>query len=193
MKKSLLLIAVAFISFASLSAQEVRFGIKGGVNLASISGDDYGLASLDSRTGFHIGGLVEIPLVGKFSVQPEILYSSQGSKYNFFAQDGDIKLDYVTVPIMAKYNIIAGLSAELGPVIGVLVKAEEDDGDTSEDVKELFKSTDVGIGIGASYRLPMGVFFGLRYNKGISDINDDPDNSGKNQNNVFQVSAGYSF
>ena len=123
MKKSLLLIAVAFISFASLSAQEVRFGIKGGVNLASISGDDYGLASLDSRTGFHIGGLVEIPLVGKFSVQPEILYSSQGSKYNFFAQDGDIKLDYVTVPIMAKYNIIAGLSAELGPVIGVLVKA----------------------------------------------------------------------
>ncbi|TXD67771.1 PorT family protein, partial [Aequorivita lipolytica] len=41
--------------------------------------------------------------------------------------------------------------------------------------------------------LNMGVFFSLRYNKGLLDVNDIDGYNGKNQNNVFQVSAGYSF
>lgn len=98
---------------------------------------------------------------------------------------------------MGKYHVIAGLSGELGPVVGILVKAESADYDTGVvgDTKDQFKSVDIGIGIGATYRLPMGVFGSLRYNKGVTDINDinDPDFNAKNQNNVFQISAGYTF
>jgi hypothetical protein len=45
----------------------------------------------------------------------------------------------------------------------------------------------------------MGVFFSLRYNKGLLNVNEEYNilgvnyNTGKNQSNVFQVSAGYSF
>ena len=184
---------IALIVSTSLAQGEVRFGIKGGLNLASLGGDAYvtGTSGFDSRTSFHIGGLVEIPISDKISVQPEVLYSAQGSKFNFGFITGtsDIKLDYLNIPIMGKYHIIAGLSGELGPVIGILVKANG----ASGDVKDMFKKTDIGVGIGATYRLPLGVFGSLRYNKGITDINDDPTVSTKNQNNVFQVSVGYSF
>ncbi|QQX76083.1 MULTISPECIES: porin family protein [Aequorivita] len=195
MKKILLFTAFAIFAFVNSHAQgEFRIGFKAGVNVASIGGDDtFGIGSFGSRTGFHVGALVEIPINEKFSVQPELLYSAKGSNYDFSSGDTDIKLDYIDVPILAKYHIIQGLSAELGPVIGVLVKADADNGDETEDIKEFYKSTDIGIGIGASYRLPMGVFFSLRYNKGLTDINDNPDTNAKNQNNVFQVSAGYSF
>lgn len=192
MKKLILLAAIAVSTVSTSFAQgEVHFGAKAGVNVASIGGDAYlggGFGSFGSRVSFHVGGLVEVPITEKISVQPEILYSSQGSNWDFTGA-GDIQLDYVNFPIMGKYHIIEGLSGELGPVIGVLIKADQ----SGVDVKDSYKSTDIAIGIGATYRLPMGVFFSLRYNKGITDINDISGYTYSNQNNVFQVSAGFSI
>lgn len=196
MKKLFLATVIATLTLTTSFAQgEVRFGFKAGLNLASIGGDAYyaGFGGFDSRTSFHIGALVEIPFTDKISLQPEVLYSAQGSKYNFGFGGTDVMLDYINVPIMGKYHIIAGLSGELGPVIGVLVKAQAKDAGETEDIKEFYKKADIGVGIGASYRLPMGLFGSLRYNKGVSNINDDSDITAKNQNNVFQVSAGYTF
>ncbi|MRT15778.1 PorT family protein [Vitellibacter sp. q18] len=206
MKKLLLFTAVALFAFTTAQSQEFRLGAKAGVNIASIGGDYVG--GLDSRVGFHVGGLVEIPLAGKFALQPEILYSAQGAKYGYFGYDEKIQLDYVNVPIMGKYYIIEGLSVELGPQVGVLVnakfKGEDEDGSYTEDAKDGYKSLDFAVGIGASYRLNNGIFFSLRFNKGIMDISEDEEYydpyddyyysyTYKNQNNVFQISAGYSF
>ncbi len=195
MKKLLLFTVIAFLSYTVAQSQEFRLGAKAGINVASLGGDSYGVGSLGSRVSFHVGGLAEIPLVGKFSLQPELLFSSEGSNYTFTGLDDNLKLDYVRVPVLAKYYIIEGLTAEAGPVFGVLVNAKNDDGD---DIKENFKSFDAAFGIGASYRLDMGVFFSLRYNKGLLNVNEDYEDGGvtysyKNQSNVFQVSAGYTF
>lgn len=190
MKKILLFIVVATLTLSTAESQEIRLGAKLGLNVASLGGDSYGLGSLGSRTSFHIGGLAEIPLSGNFALQPEILYSSEGSDWSFGGANSDIKLDYIRVPVLAKYYIIEGLSAELGPSFGVLVSAESGD----KDVKDAFKTFDAAIAVGASYRLNMGVFFSLRYNKGLLNVNDDGEGSNiKSQSNVFQVSAGYSF
>ncbi|HNP67660.1 MAG TPA: porin family protein [Aequorivita sp.] len=206
MKKLLLFTAVALFALTSVQSQEFRLGAKAGLNVATLGGDSYygGLGSLGSRTSFHIGGLVEIPLMGKFSLQPELLYSSEGSDWSFGTLGEDTKLDFVRVPVLVKFYVIEGLSAEAGPVFGVLVNAEgtyyDDDGDlVSGDAKDYYRSFDAQFGIGASYRLNMGVFFSLRYNKGLLNVNEEyrvlgtTYNTGNNQSNVFQVSAGYSF
>ena len=206
MKKLLLFTAVALFALTSVQSQEFRLGAKAGLNVATLGGDSYygGLGSLGSRTSFHIGGLVEIPLMGKFSLQPELLYSSEGSDWSFGTLGEDTKLDFVRVPVMVKFYVIEGLSAEAGPVFGVLVNAEgtyyDNNGDlVNGDAKDYYRSFDAQFGIGASYRLNMGVFFSLRYNKGLLNVNEEyrvlgtTYNSGKNQSNVFQVSAGYSF
>ncbi|PHR12075.1 MAG: hypothetical protein COA40_09915 [Aequorivita sp.] len=195
MKKLLLFTAIALFTLTSVQSQEFRLGAKAGLNVASLGGDSYGVGSLGSRTSFHLGGLAEIPLMGKFALQPELLFSSEGSNWTFTGLDDNLKLDYIRVPVLAKFYIIEGLSAEAGPVFGVLVNAKNDDGD---DIKENFKTFDAAVGIGASYRLDMGVFFSLRYNKGLLNVNEDYEEGGvtysyKNQSNVFQVSAGYSF
>ncbi len=197
MKKLLLFIAVVALTFSTAQSQEIRLGAKAGLNVASLGGDSYygGVGSLDSRISFHLGALAlaEIPLSEKFALQPEILYSSEGSDYSWALGDNNIKLDYIRVPVLAKYYIIEGLSAELGPSFGVLVSADDRfDG----DAKDRYKSFDAAIAVGATYRLDMGVFFSLRYNKGLLNVNedyvyDDYRYTNKNQSNVFQVSAGY--
>lgn len=203
MKKVFLCAAVAIMSFATAQSQEVRLGIKGGYNMATLTGD--GVDDASSRSSFHIGGLVEVPVSERFSIQPEVLYSSQGAEYTGTLTGVDdskitAKLDYIQVPIMAKFYAAEGFAIEAGPQIGFVAKStaefESTVGDvtvTGEEDMEDIKSTDIGIGVGASYRIPAGLFFGARYNFGLTDINDNPDNNGKINNGVFQLSIGYSF
>lgn len=207
MKKLFFCIAIAAVSVSGAIAQEVRLGAKGGVNFSTLSGDDLG--DVKSRTGFHIGGLVEIPVSERFSIQPEVLYSAQGAKYEEsgtelgvdYSYKTTAKLDYIQVPLMAKFYVVDGFALEAGPQISFLAskKGELDatiGGVTvsSEEDLEDISSIDFSLGAGASYRLPMGVFFGARYNFGLSNVNDSntADNF-KVHNNVFQLSAGYSF
>jgi|SRR5690554_795500 len=204
MKKVLLLAAFAVFALTSVQAQEVRLGVKAGLNMASVGGDNYdyywGGSGFGNKTGFHVGGFVEIPLMGDFALQPEILYSSEGAGYSVGLVNlgSDLKLDYVRVPVLAKYNMpfLEGLSAELGPVFGIMVS---DSGgrelEWGDDVE--FNAFDVQIGIGATYRFNFGLHAGIRYNKGVLNIYDVSAPSGysepKAQSNVFQISAGYSF
>lgn len=190
MRKLSILTALTFLTFLATNAQEFAFGIKGGVNVASLGGGNAyagigGLSSFDSKVSFHVGGVVEVPISEKIAVQPELLYSSQGSNWDFNSSGSSLKLDYVNLPVMVKYYIIEGLIAEAGPLAGFLLSTNAD--------KDDFKSLDIAIGIGAAYKIGDNLFFGLRYNKGIMNINDDPDLNGTNRNNVFQVSAGYAF
>ena len=188
MRKSLFLVVAFFLMLGIAQAQDFNFGVKGGINVASIGGNSYvGLGGFGSKVAFHLGGVAEVPISEKFSIQPELLYSSQGSKWNYNSSDGNLKLDYINLPILGKYHIIKGLSAEAGPVVGYLISTNEE----AEDSR--FSKLDVAFAIGASYRLNDNIFFGLRYNKGILNINNDSNIDGSNQNNVFQIFAGYSF
>ena len=232
MKKLLLFAAIAAFTFTTANAQsEFRIGFKGGVNFASVGGDF--TDNSNGRTSFHIGGLVEIPIMEKLAVQPELMYSSLGNSNEdsgsesyggltySYKEESDLKLDYISIPIMAKYYIIDGLSVEAGPQVSILIKAESEydysetvsgGGETisnsesgTDDVKELFKTLDLGFGIGGSYRLDFGLFFSARYVIGLSNVNDFNNyeiedledfydgKEFKNTNNVLQLSVGYSF
>ena len=185
MKKQSVLTFLLCSLFVSVSAQDFSFGAKGGINIASIGGGTYsGVAGLGSKVSFHLGGVAEVPISEKFAVQPELLYSSQGTKWNFVG-GSNLKLDYVNLPVLGKYYIIERLSAEAGPVVGFLLSTNAE--------KEDYNSLDVALAIGVSYKLNDHIFFSLRYNKGLTDINKNESITVKNQNNVFQIAAGYAF
>ena len=206
MKKVILCGAIALFGFLSANAQEVKFGAKAGVNLATIGGD---VEDADGRTSFHVGGVAEIMISDKFSVQPELLYSAQGlqSEYTetIFGSDvkfeEKLKLDYINLPIMAKFYVAEGLSIEAGPQVGFLISAESEveasfEGDSenqTEDVKDGFKSVDFAAGIGLGYKLDSGLNFSARYTLGLANIAEDAGDDFSIQNNVLQVSLGYMF
>lgn len=199
--KRLLVAALAVVGFGAtgFAQQQVKFGPKAGVNFANLSGVD----DSEMKTGFHVGAVAEIKFNEKFSIQPEVVYSAQGTKFS--SNNAEVKLnnDYINVPILAKYYIVDGFSVEAGPQIGFLMKAEQEGtfgGFTgTSDVKDNYKSIDFGLGLGLAYDLPMGLFFNARYNLGLSKINEDYTvgnityKTDDIKNNVIQVSVGYKF
>lgn len=192
--KKIIMTAAAVMAFAFSNAQEVKFGVKGGINLSNFTGD---IEDNTSKVGFQVGGFAEIKVSDKFSVQPELLYSEQGTKYD---GDEDFKYNfsYLNVPVMAKYYVADKFSLEAGPQIGFLLsaKAKGEEGDISvdADVKDFFETIDLGLNFGAGYDFTENLSAGLRYNLGLLNIakTEDGDDS-KLNNSVFSLSVGYKF
>jgi opacity protein-like surface antigen len=206
MKKIILTVAAVF-AFGFANAQETKFGVKGGLNLANISGD---VEDNSSKIGFNVGGFVEIKVSDKFSVQPELLFSTQGTKEEYSENFGGstinytdkLNLSYLNIPVMAKFYVAEKFSLEAGPQVGFLLsanaKSEATDGTDSlseeEDVKDAFESIDFGLNFGAGYDFTSNLSVGLRYNLGLSNIaKTDSGDDYKISNNVFSVSLGYKF
>lgn len=209
MKKLLIITLVVLFGFTYVNAQDkVQFGVKGGINISTIT-EDVDFVSFDSKTCFHIGVVMELPISDKFSFQPELLYSCQGADYGvefdeeplkaLVTYNGTIKLDYLNIPLMAKYYVAEGFSLEAGPQVGLLLSAKDEyeyPGESGEDdIKDYVKGIDFGVNFGLGYKLEGGLNFGARYNLGLSDANDNTEELGDTtlKNGVFQFSVGYFF
>ncbi|MNK07619.1 hypothetical protein D3C87_255340 [compost metagenome] len=165
------------------------FGIKGGVNLATVTGSDFD--SPDSRTSFHVGVVGEMPVADILSIQAEVLYSGQGFDFEPIpgGDKAEFQLDYINVPVLAKVYVFKGLSLEVGPQFGFLVN-EKIDFKSGEDIElDSAKKFDVGVAGGLTFQTDMGLFASGRYVYGVTDIYDDANI----KNSVFQIGLGYKF
>ena len=180
-----LLVLCALFSFA-----QVNFGLKAGVNFSSFTGSDASGSS--TLTGFHAGGLVNIPISSMFSIQPELLYSGEGAKETG-TSDNKLSLGYINIPVLVQYNSSPdqGIYAETGPQLGILISAKEKDAGVSTDVKSSVKSTAVSWLLGIGYKLSGGVGFGARYAFGLTKIPSDK--TADIKSNVISVSVFKTF
>jgi hypothetical protein len=185
MKKIYLLTFMVMAGFA-VQAQNTDFGLKGGINLATWSNNGSG-AAYQNRLGFNGGLFARVPVTPQLSVQPEVVYSSQGTKYTVGNQEHDLKLNYVNIPVMLQANVGGGLYAEAGPQIGFLVGTADKVGDVETDyfTTQDFKKTDVAVGFGLGYSGLSGFGVDARYNLGLTNINNVGTN--KIKNNVLQI------
>jgi len=192
MKKTILGIAVAIssLTFAQqktkASASPVSFGVKAGLNVASINSDD-----AKAKAGFYGGVFANIPVATSFSVQPEVLYNGLGAKNKDYS-DVKLNLDYISVPVMLQYNVLPELYLEAGPQFSFAISKKIKGNGNSVDVDNYYKGFDFGVGIGAGYYIVQGFGVTARFVAGATDIVEN--NPGDAiRNNVFQVGLAYKF
>ena len=138
MKKTIIILAALLFTIGA-NAQNVKFGLKGGLNLSQISEmtikesgekDASFDVAPDMLMGFHVGGLVNISFGEFFGLQPELFFSTQGGKSsNAFGLadfseyiDGiefKFKLNYINVPVLFEVKPITNFSLLVGPQIGL--------------------------------------------------------------------------
>lgn len=192
--KKLILLFVLVLGSTAIFAQDIKFGVKGGLNIANLSDDDN---KADAIADFHLGAFAQFGINNILSFQPELVYSRQGAKN----KDGNISLtynfDYINIPLLLrakmfntdKFHIMAG------PQIGILTKAEGtlDNGSTeiTNDIKDNLKSIDFSLALGLEYNIVEKVAINTRYNIGLSNISDVDD--AELFSNVFQIGAAVTF
>jgi hypothetical protein len=187
MKKTFLLISALAISTFVFS-QSASFGIKGGLNLATIGGDSKGAAL---KPGFHAGIFGLFKTSDRFGFQPEIIYSQQGaqasSNHNF-----KVSYDYVNIPLMLNVYPAKIFFIQFGPQLGILTAGKIGQNKNTIDVHDQLNSVDFSACVGFGFDLSSTII-GIRYNAGLANTANDPDDKGKYTNQVVQFSLGFKF
>lgn len=202
MKKFLTLLFVLTV-FSMISFAQMQAGLKAGVNISNLSGDDAG--SPDSKTGFAFGGFFMYQFSPMFAIQPEAYYTMKGAteKMDFSGTTVDLTytLDYIEIPVLFKFLIpIQGSGVRpaifAGPFLGInttaKVKAEFDGQSQEEDLTDT-KSTEFGLQFGGGIGFPVGkgeLGVDLRYILGLSTIDDSADEADV-KNNVININLYY--
>jgi hypothetical protein len=184
MKKVILATVIAILGLTNVNAQDVEFGAKLSLNFASLQGDN--TKDIGPVTDFSFGLMSEISITEKFSFQPELLYAGLGYSLGD-ANDDTVELRYLAVPLLGKYYVTEHFSLEAGPQVGFLLSAKQE----STDVKDAFKTLDIGASFGLAYKLDNGLNFGARYTLGLSDVTESNDVT--NNTGTIQFSIGYFF
>ncbi len=202
---SMTLLALFLIS--AIQAQESSVGIKGGLNLSTMSTDGNNDENL--KAGFHVGVFNKIALSESFAIQPEVMYSSKGLKISYEDAafvEGETKftLHYIDVPVKLVFNLSRDFEFQFGPYVGYLMQAKiTNDGslagipiESDDEIdRDNFKSLDYGLTAGLGFDLDP-LIIGVNYNLGLSKVADGDvakmllDDA---KNNVIMLSAGLKF
>jgi hypothetical protein len=198
-----LLLSLAFVNTSGAQSFFDGFGVKGGLNIATIHGGSNAFNDdLTPKTYFHLGVYRDFWLDLDWSIRAELLYSSKGAQNRLLltpgASDDEVhyRANYLSVPILAQFargNFKFGAGPQVGYLLNekLIVNGESSDGVLYDN------NFDVGIVGNITYTLLM-IDVELRYVYGLTSITDvqftDPNGSpigGSNLNNgVLQLSLG---
>lgn len=159
------------------------FGVKGGVLFTNLRGDGTSaIKGLTSATNWHAGVYAQFSVGGRFSVQPETLYSRKEVKMDA----GSMRFDYIEVPVLAVLSFTDNVSIHAGPQVGVLMAVKQND---KEINKENFNSFDYGAAAGAEARIS---FFrlGARYYLSLADIGEYESGADAGSRALNEIKAG---
>jgi hypothetical protein len=209
-----LAIATAFLCAVTVvNAQDMKFGVRAGYNIQSISKGDSDEAPEMGMLGVSIGAVANIP-AGPVVIAPELafIYRTLSSE-----KEGDVEFSLtemaISIPIMVKFFPMEGLFLQAGVKLDIPLGTKscvEYDGDeecTDWDGKETTVSLlgmtyteknperttiDIGIPLGLGYMITPELGVDFRYVLGISKlINDDDNDSGSLS--TFGIGVTYLF
>ncbi len=182
-KYAFLIISLLLVAFAmNTKAQGLGIGLKAGMNFANQKITDI---NTNTRTGFHGGIYAIIAFSEKWGIQPELLYSSQGSELPDDIND----FSYMTIPVLLRWKMISFLSLSAGPQFSILLDAKNQAG---ESFKDQFKNSDFGLAVGATIHLPLGLNAGARYVWGFTNVSE-LQNDISVKNTTIQIFAGWTI
>lgn len=192
MKKMILTLSTALMLLLSANAySQFNFGVKAGASLGKIDGVAY---KDQFKLGYQLGGFVSVGLMENLAIQGEILFDqtntrladSYASVWNDKFEKGK-KLNYLSVPVLLKFNQSGFISLLAGPQFSVLTNRDEN---LYQNGEKLFKSSDFSFVAGVEVNLRPFFIYG-RYVWGFSDINNALTEKAKTQQ--IQLGVGLKF
>lgn len=209
-----IMISILFFSICSYQNTQAQktfnFGAKAGINLADLFGDTYSGSTF--KPGIAIGVLAEMPFSDKWSFAGELYYSAEGAKaYKKEPSDGSYtysvtqRINYINLPLIAKYIINHHWNIQIGPQFGLLLCAKEirkvksgdapdSFNDGTKNVYDRYRPLYTSFFIGTEYQITenMGVQ-GRFYSSFFDKIKNSGGDSEGTYPLIFQFTYSYKF
>lgn len=153
--------------------KRVRLGVKLGLNGANFNFNrGFPTMSLPVETTWKLGVaggfMLQIPIVHKLFFKQEYLYSQMRGRASTI--DKIYMFDYLSFPIMIKYDLLSNLSIVGGAQFDLLVKAKQQANGITSDITHDVEERSIGATAGVEYYVWQNVGFAARYMYGLNNI-----------------------
>jgi hypothetical protein len=203
MKRIIILAVGLFIATAANAQDNIRFGIKAGLNVSDIIKGD-GNNNFDTKTkpGFNAGVTLDIPLIAGLAFTPEVLYAQKGYKLTSSVGEFTQTTNFIDVPILASFRLGSAFNIVAGPQVSFLLstknKFENGFGAVEqtevENDSDRFKKSLVGGLIGFRYDVNQKFDIHGRYALDFQKNNENgTTTTPEYRNQVFSVGVGVKF
>jgi opacity protein-like surface antigen len=184
-KHAVILVFAFLMTTATASvADNSQFGVKGGVAMQKLGGDDVESDEVESRTGFVGGAYYQTDFSPNVGVRVELLYFMKGATGDSASVDVTFKFDYIELPVLLMANIPVGDTGRFsvfgGPTVGYNVAADLEASSgglsLSGDLDDAIADFEFGLTFGAGLSFDVGsVIVGVdgRYGLGLTTVADD--------------------
>ena len=203
MKKflSVMMLAMALM-FASNADAQVKFGLKGGMNITRLSFDS-NVFNSSNKMGFFIGPMVKftVPLVG-LSFDAAALYDQKEAEVSNTGDTGGtskVKMRYVDIPVNVRYgwglSSLANIFLFAGPQWSYNVGDKEISwGNNKLSLSKSNMSVNVGAGVTLLKHLQISANYNIACGKKAVAVEDNTTHeSAVSNNNTWQIALGYYF
>lgn len=193
LNRGILVLFLVFFGTLQTQAQVTfRPGLRGGGNFTHFTkGNDYYYYDTDNidsqrgdystKTDFYLGFYGALKLSKFYTLQPEINYSAQGSKYKSPTNDnGMFNVDYLSLGVVNKFTFGDKFNIHFGPTLDFVV-----DKNFNTDA-----SVDMAFVLGAGISITPNFGIEARVKKGIIPVIDYNES---HTNVVFSVGGTYTF
>ena len=208
----LLVIAAVLAISAPAFSQDVSFGVKAGLNLASASIKMDGNKAEDIKIlpGLNVGVFADFNFTDLLGLEAGLQYEQKGYKFTTKEFSEEIKdkyaIQYLTIPVNLRANIAVGdntLYFLAGPTFGIGLSAKEtvEYGDEKESESAKFgsgedddiKRMNLGLLFGAGFDLASNLGFRVTYDIGLSNLGPKGDSDNKVTTGTIGVALTYKF
>ncbi len=192
-----LIFVLAIFAVATAVSAQVSLGLKGGINLSNVYGDD--VSNTDAKIGFHAGILADFEFSYNSAIQSGLIFTTKGYKGGDEVKANSM---YLQLPVHYAYKLDVSPGTRIvfhgGPYAAYGVGGKITNG-VEMDIfgdEGFFKRFDAGLGIGVGAEFgPM--ILDLGWDFGLLDIVDDDFfdefDTGSVKNKSAYLSIGYKF
>ena len=208
MKKIFALALVALGMMTANPAQaQIKFGLKGGLNITDMSMDSKVLDA-SNRTGFFIGPSVKftLPVVG-LGIDASALYDQREAKVKYTgtsnATDKTLRCQAINVPINLRYgwglSSLANVFLFAGPQFGFNVGKKNQD--LAENTSWSVKNSNFSVNVGAGFTVLSHLQISANYNivcgktsdASLQNVGEQIVNKARSRANAWQIALAYYF
>ena len=173
MKKLFLTGALAL--FATISAQQTKFGANAGLLAGFAKGKTPQATETSSSTGFYAGFFAEFSAGEKVKIQPAVNYANIDDSSAF------------QIPVMVKYYVDPKFNLQVGPQF--LFDLSE----TPAGFDNYYNKTNIALALGAAYDFTPKFFAEARYSFQLNNHLKNAPSGYSVRANYLNVGIGYRF
>ncbi|WP_400079988.1 porin family protein [Winogradskyella sp. R77965] len=167
--------ALVLVSFTTVCmSQDIRYGVRGALNISNLDFDPEGAFVNQHRNGFAFGGFAEFEFAEKTSLLLEIQWSAEGGK------NESIRADYIKLPIFLRFSLSDRFLLGVGPQAALKTWKDRDGFAT-------FAASGV---VGLEYMITDELFVDARATYGFTNILDQDLSDAKANNHLLQFGFG---